>query len=99
MLAVAVAETVELSSATGTVTIPLVPDAWTNLTIALANSPALVNTRGVLDGKGAARAQIKGGPVQNSSLIGLVLYHAYLVYDAQNNFYMASNPVTLLLVK
>ncbi len=33
------------------------------------------------------------------SAIGLVLYHAYLVYDAKNNFYMASNPVTLLLEK
>jgi len=29
----------------------------------------------------------------------LKLYHAYLVYDANNNFYMASNPVPLKLVK
>ncbi len=28
-----------------------------------------------------------------------VFYHAYLVYDANNNFYMASNPVPLRLVK
>ena len=33
------------------------------------------------------------------STIGLVFYHAYLVYDAKNNFYMASNPVPLKLVK
>jgi hypothetical protein len=29
----------------------------------------------------------------------LVFHHACLVYDAQNNFYLASNPVTLQLVK
>jgi len=29
----------------------------------------------------------------------LVFHHAYLVYDASNNFYMASKPVTLKLVK
>ncbi len=52
-----------------------------------------------MDASGQAKAQIKGGPVKTPSAIGLVLYHAYLVYDASNNFYMASNPVTLLLVK
>ncbi len=34
-----------------------------------------------------------------TAAIGLKLYHAYLVYDAKNNFYMASNPVELMLVK
>ncbi len=33
------------------------------------------------------------------SAIGLAFYHAYLVYAAKNNFYMASNPVPLKLVK
>ena len=33
------------------------------------------------------------------SAIGLVFHHAYLVYDAKNNFYMASNAVPLQLVK
>ena len=31
--------------------------------------------------------------------IGVTFDHAYLVYDQSNNFYMASNPVTLRLVK
>ncbi len=34
-----------------------------------------------------------------TAAIGLKLYHAYLVYDAKSNFYMASNPVELMLVK
>ncbi len=34
-----------------------------------------------------------------ASAIGVKFYHAYLVYDAKNNFYMASNPVELMLVK
>jgi hypothetical protein len=83
----------------GPVTIPLNPDPWTDITIRLANSPVLVNTKGTLDVSGKAKAQIKGGPVNAPSAIGLVLYHAYLVYDASNNFYMASNPVPLQLVR
>ena len=90
---------VTLGSATGLVTIPLNPDSWTDITIGLANSPVLANTKGTLDANGQAKAQIKGGPVNAPSAIGLVFYHAYLVYDAKNNFYMASNPVTLTLVK
>ncbi len=90
---------VTLASAKGLVTIPLNPDPWTSITIGLANSPVLVNTKGTLDASGRAKAQIKGGPVNVPGAIGLVLYHAYLVYDANSNFYMASNPVTLRLEK
>ncbi len=90
---------VTLASALGLVTIPLNPDAWTDITIGLANSPVLVNPKGKLDANGKAKAMIKGGPVNAPSAIGLVFYHAYLVYDAQSNFYMASNPVTLRLEK
>jgi hypothetical protein len=89
---------ITLGSAIGAVTIPLNPDPWTDITIGLANSPVLVNTKGTLDNNGQAKAQIKGGPVNAPSAIGLVLHHAYLVY-AGNNFYMASNPATLLLEK
>ena len=59
----------------------------------------LVNTKGTLDASGQAKAQITGGPVNAPSAIGLVLYHAYLVYDQKNILYMASNPVTLTLVR
>ena len=37
--------------------------------------------------------------ITNSSAIGVKFYHAYLVYDAKNNFYGASNPAELTLVK
>jgi len=90
---------VDLGSAIGPVTIPLNLDRWTDYTIGFANSPVLVNTKGTLDANGKAKAKITGGPVNVPRAVGLVFYHAYLVYDANNNFYMASNPVTLLLVK
>ncbi len=90
---------VTLVSAVGSVTIPLIPDFYTDITIALANSPLLTKTRGALDnsGKGSAGLNVpKGLP---ASAVGVKLYHAYLVYDAKSNFYMASNPVELTLVK
>ncbi len=37
-----------------------------------------------------------GEPV-SASLVGLVPYHAALVYDQNNNFYLGTNPTTLLL--
>ena len=68
--------------------------------VTLRFKPAvLVNTKGTLDASGKAKAQIKGGPVNAPSALGLVFHHAYLVYDAKNNFYMVSNPVPLKLVK
>ncbi len=90
---------VTLRSAIGPVTIPLNRDAWTDITICSCNSSALVNTKGTLDASGKAKAQIKAGPVKAPSALGVVLYHAYLVYDTSFNFYMASNPVTLLIEK
>ncbi len=37
--------------------------------------------------------------IKSPSALGKVLHHSYLVYDAQSNFYMASNPAKLTLVK
>ncbi len=88
---------VTLGSATGPVTIPLVPDLYTTLTISLANTGPWVSTRGTLDATGKAQASIVVPKVP--AALGVVLYHAYLVYDAKNNFYLASNPTTLLTVK
>ncbi len=90
---------VTLVSAGGSVTLPLIPDFWTNSTIALANSALLSKTRGTLDTSGKGSATFNVPRITNQSAIGLEFYHAYLVYDAQSNFYMASNPVTLTLVK
>ena len=91
---------VTLFSPTATVTIPLVPDLYTNLTIALPNVGPFVATKGTLDAQGQNTAAKLVVPVINDqNAIGLVFYHAFLVYDANNNFYMASNPATLQLVK
>ncbi len=90
---------VALVSPAGSVNIPLNPDFWTDLTIGLANTPLLTRTRGVLDAAGKGSAFLAVPKITNSSVVGTWFYHAYLVYDANNNFYMASNPVTLTLVK
>jgi hypothetical protein len=90
---------VTLASAIGSVNIPLNPDIWTDYTIALANTAMLANTKATLDASGTAQASFNIRKVNLPSAIGLIFYHAYLVYDAKNNFYMASNPVTLTLVK
>ena len=65
--------------------------------IALANTAPWVKTRGTLDASGKAQASIVFPKVP--SALGVVLYHAYLVYDPKGNFYLASNPTTLLGVK
>ncbi|MHC4816137.1 MAG: hypothetical protein ACYTFN_24015, partial [Planctomycetota bacterium] len=91
---------VTLGSAVGVVTIPLVPDWYTDITIAVPNNPFLVKTKGTLNASGQALASVNIPKIADPSAIGLVFHHAYLVYDAKsNNFYMASNPVPLTLVK
>ncbi len=90
---------VTLASAAGSVNIPLNPDVYTDITIGFANSAILTKTKGALDTAGKGSATFNVPKITNSSAIGVKLYHAYLVYDANNNFYMASNPVELTLVK
>ncbi|MHC4920019.1 MAG: Kelch repeat-containing protein [Planctomycetota bacterium] len=90
---------VTLISAVGAVTIPLVPDLYTNITIAQPNSAFLVNTKGALNASGGGQASLVVPKISAQNAIGVTFYHAYLVYDTSNNFYMASNPVTLQLVK
>jgi hypothetical protein len=90
---------VTLVSAVGTVTIPLVPDFYTTITIAQPNTALLVKTKGALNASGQGQASLVVPKITDQNAIGVKLYHAYLVYDASNNFYMASNPVTLTLAK
>ncbi len=58
-----------------------------------------MNTKATLDASGRAQASFNIPKVNLPSAIGLVFHHAYLVYDANNIIYMASNPVPLTLVK
>ncbi len=90
---------VTLGSAIGPVHIPLNPDPWTDYTIALANTSILANTKGTLDASGTSQASFNIPKINLPSAVGLVFHHAYLVYDQNNNFYMASNPVPLTLTK
>ena len=79
--------------------LPLNPDPWTDITIAWANTLWLTNTNGRLDPSGRAQAFFNVPKVTDTRVIGLVFHHAYVVYDASGNLYMASNPVPLKLVK
>ena len=90
---------VTLLSAVRSVTIPLIRDFYTNITIAQPNTALLVKTKGALDASGQGQASVVVPRITDQNAIGVTLYHAYLVYDAKNNFYMASNPVPLKLVK
>ncbi len=90
---------ITLASAIGAVHISLNPDIWTDYTIALPNTATLANTKATLDASGTAQAAFNIPKVNLPSGIGLVFHHAYLVYDQNNNFYMASNAVPLKLVK
>jgi hypothetical protein len=84
----------------GPVTVPLQPDLYTNLTLALANTGPFTGYRGVLGQNGVAKAALKLPTGYNDpNAIGVSIYHAYVVYDTSNNFYLASNPTQARLVK
>ena len=72
---------------------------WTDQTIAFANRAPLLNTMGSLAASGKGTALFNVPVITNPAAIGVVFHHAYVVYDQQNNLYMASNPVPLKLVK
>lgn len=78
-------------------TFPLVFDAWTNFSIAAPNSSIFPGSLGTLDanGAGAAGFSLPGG--HSPASVGLVMYHAYVVFDPSNAVSFTSNafPVTL----
>jgi hypothetical protein len=78
--------------------VPLNLDAYTDLTVSLANSPVLVNTSGVLGPSGAITANIVLPPGVLVGLTGLVLHHAAITADPGPVFRHASNAVPLLLL-
>ncbi|MCB9899308.1 MAG: hypothetical protein H6825_14985, partial [Planctomycetes bacterium] len=96
-----------LGSLTGTtpgfdvhgVHVPLVPDAWFDLSYAFPNNGVLVNSLGTLDASGNALAafSLPAGLVPTSAA-GLVFHHAYVVFEPGAGVQFASNalPLTLL---
>lgn len=78
--------------------VPLNLDAYTDLTVTLANSPVLVNTSGVLGPSGAITANIVLPPGVLTGLTGLVLHHAAITANPGPIVRHASNAVPLLLL-
>ena len=58
--------------------------------------PDLVHVKGTLDGNGLASAAAIV-PANLGLPLGITFHHAYVVYDANGMFYMASNAVPLVL--
>ncbi len=85
----------------GKVHLPLNPDIWTEATIAQANCPSLLATRGILAAGGKANASLNSlGPLP-SALLGLALQHAFVVYDSQpggDSYFLSSNLLPLTMV-
>jgi len=77
--------------------VPLNLDHWTNLSIGLANSPIYQNSFGFLDSTGRATSAFVLPPMNDPTLVGTAVFHAYLVVDGQG-VTMASNPVKLTLL-
>ena len=76
--------------------IPLNIDMYTEITLGHANSPMFSNFRGKLDNTGMATATFNV-PSGLPSLANMTLTHAFIVYDTNGRYRMASNAATLRL--
>jgi hypothetical protein len=81
----------------GSVTIPLVPDVYTQITL-MNSSTSYVNFREFLDPLGNAVADFDATGIP-SSAVGVTLFHAYVVFDSANDVVFASNPVSVKLLR
>ncbi len=77
--------------------VPLGLDSWMELSVGLANSPVYPNSFGFLDTSGAATSAFVLPPLNDPSLVGLEVWHAFLVLGGQG-FTMASNAVKVTLL-
>ncbi len=80
--------------------LPIIPDVYTNFTVASAGSGMFPGSFGLLDVFGRAQAQIQLPPGTNPSLAGVTLNHAYLTFDLNgtNGISFTSNAMPLFLV-
>lgn len=80
----------------GSVTLPLVVDAYTSFTLS-GGAPVLSGAAGLLDGAGSAGASLTLTPaLLPPAQVGLTLHHAALVFNGLV-FTLASNPVGFVL--
>lgn len=78
--------------------VPLVPDAYTDLTISLVNQGPFGQTFGVLDSLGGANASLTLPPGMASALVGLEANHAFVVIDPiTTKVTLASNAQPLII--
>jgi hypothetical protein len=82
----------------GAIHIPLNVDPWFELTLAQHNSPVFRNSLGTLDANGKGQSAIVLPQNSLADLIGLSVYHAYVVLDQDFLWQMASNPVKITFV-
>jgi hypothetical protein len=82
----------------GGFTVPLVPDAYTNLTLAGANGVMLRSTLGVLDGAGGGHAALALPAGTMPGLAGTTLHHAFLAWDGFGVLSFVSNATAVDLV-
>jgi hypothetical protein len=80
----------------GNVQIPLNPDIYFAVSLANANSSVFQASMGVLDAQGRGQARVQLPPL-GPRLIGLELFHAFVVHDG-TNVVAASNAVKVRLV-
>ena len=83
----------------GPVTIPLVPDPYTDITIALPNSALLSGFRGVLDGNGRGSASFNIPTGAPAAAVGLTVYHSYIIYDFSRVIRGVSNAAPIQFIK
>lgn len=82
----------------GPVHVPLVPDAYTWITLANAGAGPFVATLGLLDEQGGATAALALPPGLDAILVGVTLHHAFVTFDAQGVVAGASSPQRLSLL-
>ena len=78
--------------AVGSLTVPLNPDAYTDLTLQDPAAPIYTGFAGLLDAFGNAAAQVTLPPGSPPALVGLTFHHAFVLFLPQLDF--ASNPVS-----
>ena len=82
-------------------TVPLQFDGYTRLSLRAPNTDPLVSSQGVLDASGHALAAFTLPTGSDPALAGLVVYHAFLVFDDvvdQGRVILVSNPTAVQLV-
>lgn len=76
----------------GAVHVPLNPDSWLSMSLALANTVVYPGSLGFLDAQGRGSAAFWLPPIADPSLVGTVLEHAFVLVGS-GGVTFASNPV------